>query len=88
LVEWWQDLSGQEINSQAVLLPVPPLWGRTNLMNQLAAVVEEDEAVSIVVSVPGASLPDGLGLQAETLRDLFREARVEHRVAELLEWTG
>ena len=30
------------------------------------------------------SLPDGLGLQALELRDLFSEARVEHRVAELL----
>jgi tetratricopeptide (TPR) repeat protein len=84
LVGWWRDLSGQEINSQAVLLPVPPRWGRTHLLNQFAAVVEEDEAPSIVVRVRGASLPDGLGLQALALRDLFREARVEHRAAELL----
>ena len=84
LVEWWQDLSRQEINSQAVLLPVPPQWGRTHLLNQFAAVVEEDEALSIVVPVRGASLPDGLGLQAETLRELFRDAHVEHRVAERL----
>lgn len=84
LVEWWRDLSGQEINSQAVLLPVPPRWGRTHLLNQFAAVVEEDEALSIVLMVRGASLPDGLGLQAMALRDLFREARVEHRVADLL----
>ena len=84
LVEWWQDLSRQEINSRAVLLPVPPRWGRTHLLNEFAAFVEDDEAVSIVVRVPGAALPDGLGLQALELRKLFSEARVKHRVAELL----
>ena len=84
LVEWWQDLARQEINSRAVLLPVPPRWGRTHLLNEFAAFVEDDEAVSIVVRVPGAALPDGLGLQALELRELFSEARVKHRVAELL----
>jgi tetratricopeptide (TPR) repeat protein len=84
LVEWWQDLSLQEINSRAVLLPVPPRWGRTHLLNEFAALVENDEALSIVVRVPGAALPDGLGLQALELRKLFNEAEVKHRVAELL----
>jgi hypothetical protein len=84
LVEWWQDLSRQEINSRAVLLPVPPRWGRTCLLDQFVAIVEDDEALSIVVRVPGESLPEGLGLQAQKLRDLFSEARVERRVAEFL----
>ncbi len=84
LVEWWQDLARQEINSRAVLLPVPPRWGRTHLLNEFAAFVEDDQPVSIVVRVPGTSLPDGLGLQALKLRKLFSEARVQHRVAELL----
>ena len=74
LVEWWQDLADRKINSCAILVPVPPQWGRTHLLNQFAAVVEDDEAVSIVVRVPGATLPDGLGLQALTLRELFSEA--------------
>ena len=84
LVEWWQDLARREINSRAVLLPVPPQWGRTHLLNKFAIFVEDDRAVSIVVRVPGGALPDGLGLQALELRKLFSEARVEHRVAELL----
>ena len=84
LAEWWQDLSRQEINSQAVLLPAPSRWGRTRLLDQFAAVIEKDEALSIVVHVPGAALPDGLGLQALELRKLFSEARVKHRIAELL----
>jgi hypothetical protein len=84
LIEWWQDLSRQEINSRAVLLTVPPGWGRSRLLNEFAKFVEDDEAVSIVVRVPGASLPDGLGLQALELRRLFSEARTQHRIAELL----
>ena len=84
LVEWWQDLSREEINSRGVLLPVPSLWGRTHLLNEFASFVENDEAVSIVIRVPGAALPDGLGLQALELRKLFSDARVKHRVAELL----
>src|SRR5260370_14316364 len=84
LVEWWEDLSRQGINSTAVLLPVPPGWGRTCLLKQFATVVEDDEAVSIVVRVPGREVPDGVGLQALELRKLFSEARVVLRVAELL----
>ena len=84
LVEWWQDLSRQEINSRAVLLPLPPGWGRTHLLSQFAALVEADEALSIGVPIQGASLPDGLGLQALALRDLFGGARMDHRVAEVL----
>jgi hypothetical protein len=84
LVEWWEDVSQQGINSQAVLVPVPPRWGRTCLLDRFTGAVEHDEAVGIVVRVPGRELPDGLGLQALKLRQLFSEARVEHRVAELL----
>jgi hypothetical protein len=84
LVQWWEDLSRQQINSRAVLLAVPPRWGRTYLLNQFAALVEADETPSIGVPVRGALLPDGLGLQALRLKELFGDARVEHRVAEKL----
>ena len=84
LVEWWQDLSRQDISSRAVLLPVPRQWGGTHLLNKFAALVENDEAVSIVVLIPGASLSDELGLQALELRKLFSDAHARHRVAELL----
>jgi hypothetical protein len=84
LVGWWQNLSRRKISSRTVLVPVPPRWGRTHLLHEFAARVEDDQPVSIVVRVPGAALPDGLGLQALELRKLFKEARVEHRIAELL----
>ena len=84
LVGWWQNLSRRKISSRAILVPVPPRWGRTHLINKFATFVEDDDPVSIVVRVRGAALPDGLGLQALELRKLFTEARVEHRVAGLL----
>ena len=84
LIEWWQDLARQEINSRAVLLAVPPGWGRTHLLNEFTAFVEKDEPLSIAVRVPGTALPDGLGVQALELSEKFSDARVEHRVAGLL----
>ncbi len=85
LVEWWQDVSRRKIGSRTLFLQVPPRWGRTSLLEQLAAIIEEDEALSIVVLIPGASLPPGQGLQAQALRDCFTNAQVTKRqVAELL----
>ena len=87
LVEWWQDLSRQEINSRAVLLPVPPRWGVTYLLRKFAIFVEDDETACILVRVgldEDKLLPDGLGVQALELRELFSEARFEPSVAELL----
>ena len=84
LIEWWQDLSHQEINSRAVLLPVPSGWGRTCLLKQFAVAVKADDAPSIVVPVEGKQLPPGLGVQALKLKELFSEARIEPSVAELL----
>ena len=86
LVEWWQDLASQEINSRAVLLPVPPHWGRTYLLGQFAADVKAHDTASIVVPVEGKqfSLLEGLGVQAEQLKERFSEARIEPRVTEVL----
>ena len=84
LVKCWQSLSRQEVNSRAVLLPVPPGWGRTCLLKQFAAAVKADDVPSIVVPVNGKHLPQGLGVQALKLKELFSEARVEPSVAELL----
>ena len=85
LVEWWQDLSGQVVNSRAVLLPAPPRWGRTHLLQQFTATVKADEALSLVVPVHGASLPSDLGLQAQALKELFSNARIRHQIAETVE---
>src|SRR5271169_5397024 len=84
LVKCWQSLSRQEVNSRAVLLAVPPGWGRTCLLKQFAAAVKADDVPSIVVRVKGKQLPQGLGVQAQELKELFSEARAEPSVAELL----
>ena len=85
LVEWWQDLSQQQINSRAVLLPVPPHWGRTHLLGQFAKAVKTDDVLSLVVSIQGESLlGEGLAVQTQKLKELFSKVRFEHRAAELL----
>jgi tetratricopeptide (TPR) repeat protein len=84
LVEWWEDLSRSGIGSRTVLVLVPPRWGRTTLLKQLAAIIHKDDALSVVVSIPGGSLPDGVGLQAQRLRDLLLKAELRRRAAELL----
>ena len=83
LIEWWQDLTQHQINSRAVLLPVPPRWGRTHLLNEFAAFVEADDAPCVVVLVEGKSLGEGLGMQTVKLNELFSKARFEPSVAEL-----
>ncbi len=84
LVEWWEDLSRRRIGSQAVLVPVPPQWGRSAALEETAEIIEADEVPCVVVRVSGKSLPDGSGVQAQVLRDLLAGAGVRRRVAELL----
>lgn len=73
LVEWWQDLP--RTKSRVVLLPVPPGWGRTHLLDQLAKIVIDDESLSSVIPVHGV-ISDELGIQAEELRKQLSRARV------------
>ena len=86
LWEWWEDLWQRGISSQIVLLKVPPEWGRSAVLNQLAQTVasSEDGPVTLGLRVNCRELPDGPGLQAEVLRDLLTDAGARHRVAELL----
>jgi len=82
LVEWWEDLP--RTGSRCVLLAVPPRWGRSTVLERLAAVADAGDAVSLLVRVDGASLPEGAGVQAGMLRDLVAAAGRRRRVAELL----
>jgi hypothetical protein len=84
LAEWWEDVATAGIGSQAVLLAVPPPWGRSAVLGQFTAAVEAADAVSLVVHITGTSPEDGPGVQAAVLRDRLAEAGKRHRVAELL----
>ncbi len=82
---WWRSLSAQKTHSQAVLLPVPPGWGQTDLLNRFTASVRSDDTLSIIVPIiEGASLPSGHSAQALALRDALDNAHTEHRVAKAL----
>ena len=85
LVECWEDIRVRQTGSRAVLVQVPQGWGRTFLLDRFAAFAQrEDGPVALQVRIAGKSLPDGLGVQAQVLRDLLMEVGRSRRAAELL----
>jgi hypothetical protein len=85
LAQWWEALGQRGIGSRAVLLAVPQGWGRTTVLDQLAAVISQADApATLVVRISGRSLPGEPGPQALALRDCLMEAGVRRRAAVLL----
>ena len=83
LVEWWEDLWQQVIDSHVVLVPVPSGWGRSTVLGQIKAVLEDDDCpVRVVVFLDGG-LP-GSAVQADALVKDLMAAAPRSRVAELL----
>ena len=78
-----EDLCGG-IGSRVVLLAVPPAWGRSAVLNQFQAVVQDVGApVTLVVGIDG-SIPPGVAVQAVALREALMTASIRSRLAELL----
>jgi hypothetical protein len=85
LAAWAEDVRQPGVGARAVLLAAPPGWGRTAVLDQLAAVLSAAGApATLLARVSGRSLPDGPGVQALVLRDCLMEAGVRRRAAELL----
>jgi hypothetical protein len=85
LVEWWEDLWQRGMTSRVVLVAVPPGWGRTTVLDQLAESVGADDApVTLIARINGRELPEGPDAQAAVLRDCLAEEGTRHRAAELL----
>jgi hypothetical protein len=85
LAKWWEGTRQRGAGSRAVLLAVPPGWGRTSVLDQLATVISRaDGPAALVVRIGGRSLPAGLGVQARVLGDCLLEAGVRRRAAEVL----
>jgi hypothetical protein len=83
LAEWWEDLWQRGIGSHVVLVPVPPGWGRSALLSEFKAVVEDDDGpVRVVVFLDGG-LP-GRAVQADGLVNGLAAAAPRSRAAELL----
>ena len=70
---------------RAVLLAAPAGWGRSTVLDQLAASISgADGPAALVVRISGASLPDRPGPQAVALRQCLMGAGVGQRAAEML----
>jgi hypothetical protein len=68
LIEWWDDLCRLGAGSRVVLVAVPPGWGRTTVLKQLAeAVGAADAPVTLLARIGGQELPDEHALQAAAL---------------------
>ena len=85
LIEWWEDLWQRDMTSRVVLVAVPPGWGRTTALDQLAAAATADDApVTLVARINGKALPEQPGLQAAVIRECLVSSAARHKVAELL----
>jgi hypothetical protein len=85
LVEWWEDLCQLGTTSRVVLVAVPPGWGRSTVLDQLAEAAGADDApVTLLARIDGRELPDTAGLQAAALRERLAGAMTRHPAAELL----
>jgi tetratricopeptide (TPR) repeat protein len=84
LHEWLEDLWGG-MTSRVVLLAVPPGWGRSTILDQLAAAADADDVpVTLISRIHGRELPDGVGVQASILCDELAHMKEPHLAAELL----
>jgi hypothetical protein len=82
LTEWWEDLCQLRIGSQVVLVAVPPGWGRSAILKEFRAVIEDpDGPITLVLAIEG-SLPPGLAVQADVLRQDLAVAVQRSPVAE------
>jgi hypothetical protein len=85
LIETWEDLWQRGTTSRVVLAAVPPGWGRTAVLDQLAEAAGADDApVTLLARINGKELPGQPSAQAAVVRECLAEAAARHRVAELL----
>jgi len=86
LADWWEGVRQPGTGPRAVLLAVPPGWGRTTVLDELAGVIgRADSTVCLVARISGRSLPARPGAQALALRDGLMQGGVAARVAGLLQ---
>jgi hypothetical protein len=85
LTEWWEDLCQRGIGSQVVFVPVPFGWGRSTVLEEFRAVVEDvNGPITVVVTIDG-DLPPGRAVQADALWEALAAAGRRSRVADLLD---
>ena len=85
LANRWRELSRPGAASEVTLITVPPGWGRSHVLHELAALIESDEGpVTLLIQVDARVLPDDTGMQAKLVGDLLSQATLHSRAAQLL----
>jgi tetratricopeptide (TPR) repeat protein len=85
LANRWREVSRPGAASEVALLTVPPGWGRSHVLHELAGSIESDEGpVTLLVQIDGRVLPDDIGMQAKLVCDLLGQATSHNRAAQLL----
>jgi tetratricopeptide (TPR) repeat protein len=83
LIKSWKDLSQRGTGSQIVLVAVPPGWGGTAVLDQLAQAVGADDARDTPLArIEGRKLYGERGLQAAALKERLAAAVTGHPAAE------
>jgi hypothetical protein len=85
LAEWWEDVRDGGIGSRVVLVPVPPGWGVSLVLEEFAGRVE-DPAGPVTIGVRVDDVPPvSRAVQAGALRDALRAPLARSEVAGLLD---
>jgi tetratricopeptide (TPR) repeat protein len=85
LAEWREDVAGG-IGPKIVLLSVPPGWGRSTVLDQLAedSWPRDGNPVTCIFRIEGKQLSGGPGQQAADVRARLADACARHPVARAL----
>ena len=84
LIEWWQDLCELRIGSRAVLMALPPEWGRSSVLRRFRrAVKDPDGPVTLVLDICPIP-PVSQTVQAQALHDALMPAAFRSRAVQLL----
>jgi hypothetical protein len=84
LTEWWEDVRDSGIGSRVVLVPVPPGWGASAVLDGFRDLVEDPAGpVTITISLGDVPLASR-AIEAGALRDELMTPFVRSRAAELL----
>src|SRR5580658_2820932 len=85
LAQWWDGIRRGGAGSHVVLLAGPAGWGRSTVLDELAATATRSESRGILaVRLNGKALPAEPGQQALAVRDGLLAAEVRRQAAALL----
>ena len=86
LIEWWEDLCDKRIDSRVLLLPAPPGWGCSTILDDFKNSTDDpDSPVTLMIRIDGKRMMPGRAFQANQLKEILEQSRSEPRIVRLLE---